>query len=70
MKDNCSSFDFWWILLYIPHGSDESETLVTVVFYIKSLYIPHGSDESVSGSATPDEIFIFISHMVQMKEKH
>jgi len=24
--------------------------------------------KDVSGSATPDEIFIFISHMVQMKD--
>ena len=41
-----STFPIHWVrLLYIPHGSDESETLVTVVFYIKALYIPHGSDE-------------------------
>jgi len=32
--------------LYIPHGSDESLTLILWTSAIAHLYIPHGSDES------------------------
>jgi len=32
-------------LLYIPHGSDESGTGISVDRPVISLYIPHGSDE-------------------------
>ncbi len=39
------------------------------VDHIWSLYIPHGSDESFNILSCLSVIFLFISHMVQMKEK-
>jgi len=32
--------------LYIPHGSDESLSVVGLLKLFLTLYIPHGSDES------------------------
>jgi len=38
------------VLLYIPHGSDESVKSHLNSFLQYLLYIPHGSDERVSNS--------------------
>jgi len=53
--------------LYIPHGSDESYLSCRKDGISKQLYIPHGSDESDEEKTTNNVLFIFISHMVQMK---
>jgi len=36
-------------VLYIPHGSDESQNKLSKAYKASLLYIPHGSDESFRG---------------------
>ena len=53
--------------LYIPHGSDETDSLPPHLQSLIKLYIPHGSDETTYAN-NPDFIpAAFISHTVQMK---
>jgi len=56
-------------LLYIPHGSDESASILPSASFIKTLYIPHGSDERFPSKPSEYTNFYFISHMVQMKAR-
>ena len=54
--------------LYIPHGSDESYVTTSKFIKQSKLYIPHGSDESGDSKKSQNRtVWIFISHMVQMK---
>jgi len=54
-------------ILYIPHGSDESNIKRTTARPFLCLYIPHGSDERSIIFEHRISHVSFISHMVQMK---
>jgi len=56
------------ISVYIPHGSDESNSRLQSSGHNILVYIPHGSDERYSiRYLSRKTIKSFISHMVQMK---
>ena len=58
------------LVLYIPHGSDESHFCVQEFLLILALYIPHGSDERRKRWIPMWCVCCFISHMVQMKARN
>jgi len=69
MKDpNTFEIDAPTIILYIPHGSDESHYIDLPRVLCKRLYIPHGSDERRIFEINSSGVIAFISHMVQMKD--
>jgi len=57
-----------FLLLYIPHGSDERDHERGLYTMGKDLYIPHGSDERFQNTVYVTLEIFFISHMVQMKD--
>ena len=54
------------LLLYIPHGSDNTQWLRQRKGKELDLYIPHGSDNTVKDIAELYKTDDFISHMVQI----
>ena len=54
--------------LYIPHGSDETFSLVVFVKATCSVLNPHGSDETRDILISNNRLIVkFLTHTVQMK---